>query len=74
VPDTQSPLAAYTLTNLRVGLNAEAGWQVALFANNVTNKRAQLENIAEITFANSAFNRVETNQPRTIGVDLGFRF
>ncbi len=73
-PDTQSPLPSYDLTNLRVGVNADAGWSATLFANNVTNKKAYLENMVQLTLANSSFNRVATNQPLTVGVDLSYHF
>jgi len=73
-PDSQSPLASYDLTNLRIGLNAEAGWQATFFTSNLFNRHAQLENIAQITFANPSYNRMETNQPRTYGVDVSYHF
>jgi outer membrane receptor protein involved in Fe transport len=73
-PDSQSPLASYDLTNLRIGVNAEAGWQATFFASNLFNRHAQLENIAQITFANPSFNRMQTNQPRTYGLDVSYRF
>ena len=74
VPDTQTPLPGYNLTNLRIGVRARQGWSANLFANNVFNKRATLENIAQLTLANASFNRVETNQPLTIGVDLTYHY
>jgi hypothetical protein len=30
--------------------------------------------VAELGLPNAAYNRVATNQPRTIGVDLDYRF
>lgn len=33
-----------------------------------------MENVAELGLTNDAYNRVATNQPRTIGVDLSYRF
>jgi len=73
-PDTQSPLPGYDLTNLRVGLEAEAGWRATLFANNVFNRKASLENTVQLTLANAAFNRVATNQPLTMGIDVSWHF
>lgn len=74
VPDTQTPLGGYDLTNLRVGVDSLRGWTAYVFANNVLNKTASLENIAQLTLANASFNRVETNQPLTIGLDLSYRY
>jgi outer membrane receptor protein involved in Fe transport len=71
--DTQTHLPPYNLTNLRAGILCD-GWSATVFANNLFNVRAQLENIAELTLANSSYNRVETNQPLTIGLDLSYRF
>ncbi len=73
-PDTQSPLPGYDLTNLRVGIAADSGWSATLFANNLFNKRAFLENTVQLTLANASFNRVATNQPLTIGIDTSYRF
>lgn len=74
VPDTQTPLGGYDLTNLRVGIESLRGWTAYIFANNALNKRASLENIAQLTLANASFNRVETNQPLTIGLDLSYQY
>lgn len=73
-PDTQTPLPGYDLTNARVGLASQDGWTAYLFANNLFNRHAALENIIELTLANASFNRVETNQPLTIGIDVSYRF
>jgi iron complex outermembrane receptor protein len=74
VPDTQTPLGGYDLTNLRVGVQSVRGWTAYVFADNVLDKRAALENIAQLTLANASFNRVETNQPLTLGVDLTYEY
>jgi hypothetical protein len=47
---------------------------VAVFANNVFNKQAYLENMTQLTLANASYNRVITNQPLTIGADLTYTF
>jgi hypothetical protein len=59
---------------VRAGIRSESGWGVALFANNVFNKQAYLENMTELTLTNASFNRVITNQPLTVGVDLTYAF
>jgi outer membrane receptor protein involved in Fe transport len=74
VTDTQTPVPSYTLTNMRAGITSRAGWGAYLFANNVTNKHASLDNMIQLTLPNPSYNRVETNQPLTVGVDLSYRF
>jgi len=62
-------LPAYDILNLRVGLRRER-WEVALYANNLTDERALLSfdrergTLARIFFL--------TNQPRSIGVTFRF--
>jgi len=67
-------LPSYDLTNIRAGIHSSSGWGAALFANNVFNKQASLENMTELTLTNASFNRVITNQPLTIGADLTYSF
>jgi iron complex outermembrane receptor protein len=69
---TFSPeLPAYTVLNVRVGVR-RAGWEVGLFANNVTDERALLALDRERgTRARVGFL---TNQPRTLGVSLRFDY
>jgi iron complex outermembrane receptor protein len=67
-------LPSYDLTNIRAGIHSGAGWGVAVFANNVFNKQAYLENMTQLTLANASYNRVITNQPLTIGADLTYTF
>jgi outer membrane receptor protein involved in Fe transport len=73
MPKSQSPLASYDLTNLRVGLGADK-WTAALFANNLFNKVTQLENSVQLSLYNASYNRMAMSQPRTIGVDLSYHF
>lgn len=64
-------LPAYTLVNLRTGLS-RANWELALFLNNVTDERAFLGLDRERgTRARVGYL---TNQPRTVGVSLGFDY
>ncbi len=61
-------LDAYTLLNLRLGLRNER-WDVSLFADNVTDERA------EVLRDNAAYAlRTTINRPRTIGVRLSVDF
>jgi outer membrane receptor protein involved in Fe transport len=74
VTSTNAPLPGYNLVNLRAGINSEDGWMAALFVNNLTNKHAYLEDVAQLGLPNLAYNRVATNQPRTIGMDVSYHF
>lgn len=62
-------LPSYSLVNLRVGMIRQ-DWEVALYANNVTDERALLALDRERgTRARVGFL---TNQPRTVGISLRF--
>jgi iron complex outermembrane receptor protein len=74
VNETVAPLPAYNVANFRAGIKATLGWSATFFINNLTDKHAYLENVAELGLPNAAYNRVATNQPRTIGADLDYRF
>ena len=73
VTDTQTHLSPYALTSLRVGVQWSR-FNVTAFVNNMFDKRATLENLTQLTLPNPGYNRVVTNQPRTVGVDLSYRF
>lgn len=67
-------LPAYNLVNARLGLGNDS-WTASLFVDNLTNK------IAELTTNNTQFQfnvpqlvRVSTNQPRTFGTEINYRF
>jgi iron complex outermembrane receptor protein len=64
-------LPAYNLVNLRLGVT-RADWEAALFVNNLTDERALLALDRE----RGSLARVGylTNQPRTVGVTLGFNY
>jgi outer membrane receptor protein involved in Fe transport len=74
INQTEAPLPAYNLANFRAGISSTLGWSATFFVNNLTDKHAYLENVAELGLPNAAYNRVATNQPRTIGADLDYRF
>jgi len=74
INQTAAPLPAYNLASFRAGVKAALGWSATFFVNNLTDKHAYLENVAQLGLTNAAYNRVATNQPRTIGVDLDYRY
>jgi iron complex outermembrane recepter protein len=70
---TRNSLPAYDLVGLRAGV--ESGrWSAFLFADNLTNKMALLSDTGALSANISILNRVATNQPRTIGIDLNVKF
>jgi iron complex outermembrane receptor protein len=66
-------LPSYDLTNIRAGLDG-GRWSAILFVNNVADKRALLSNITQDAVNLPTYNRVAVSQPRTVGVDLNYRF
>jgi outer membrane receptor protein involved in Fe transport len=71
---TYATLPAYDLVGLRIGL---AGKQLSgfVFADNVTNKHAELGiNTTGFSWTIPSVERVVTNQPRTVGVDIKYNF
>jgi hypothetical protein len=71
---TYATLPAYDLVGLRLGLIGDrlAGY---LFADNVGNKHAQLGiNTTAFAWTTPSVERVATNQPRTVGVDITYKF
>jgi iron complex outermembrane receptor protein len=67
-------LQPYNIINFRAGLNADK-WSAAFFANNLTNKHAQLSaNNTSFQWNTPGYYRVSTNQPLTLGLDLSYRF
>lgn len=71
---TYATLPAYDLVGLRFGLTNDklSGY---LFADNVTNKHAELGiNTTGFSWTIPSVERVVTNQPRTIGVDVKYSF
>jgi iron complex outermembrane receptor protein len=61
---------SYAIVNASVGLaDLENGWGAELFAENLTDERAQLH-INRQDF----FERTTTNRPRTIGLRISYDF
>jgi iron complex outermembrane receptor protein len=70
---TRNTLPSYDLVGLRLGVET-VRWSAFLFADNLTNKMALLSDTGALSANISILNRVATNQPRTIGADLNFKF
>ena len=70
MPITQVP--SRDIANLRLGLVGTNRLSVFLFVDNVTDKRAYLNDPEEIFTFVPSMNRVTTNQPRTIGLQLSY--
>jgi iron complex outermembrane recepter protein len=66
-------LPSYGLANLRVGVKSD-DWTVSVFANNLFNKETLLDTQPQINLQSAAFTRYIVNQPRTIGLDLSYKF
>jgi len=71
---TYIQLPSYDLTNIRAGIKYHDVWTASLFVNNVTNKHAELESMFTENEPQPDFTRIMTNQPRTGGVDLTYKF
>ena len=69
-PITEIP--SRDIANLRLGLVGTNRLSVFLFVDNVTDKRAYLNDPEEIFTFVPSMNRVTTNQPRTIGLQLSY--
>jgi hypothetical protein len=71
---TYATLPAYDLVGLRFGLIGDK-ISAYLFADNLTNNRAQLGiNTTGFSWTIPSLERVATNQPRTVGVDIKYSF
>jgi outer membrane receptor protein involved in Fe transport len=66
-------LPSYELTNVRGGLEGK-NWSAVLFVNNVTNKRAVINNVTQAAVNLADYNRQVISQPLTAGIDLSYRF
>jgi iron complex outermembrane recepter protein len=71
---TYAQLPSYDLVGLRFGLVNER-LSAYLFGDNLTDKRAQLGiNTTAFAWTIPSVERVVTNQPRTVGIDVNYRF
>jgi iron complex outermembrane recepter protein len=66
-------LPSYALGNLHLGLSGDA-WSTTFFVNNLADKEVLLDPQPQIAFQTAAYTRYTVNQPRTVGIDLTYRF
>ncbi|MEM7097185.1 MAG: TonB-dependent receptor [Pseudomonadota bacterium] len=64
---------SWAAVNLRVGVSNE-NWDITLFADNVTDERANLGDNRSIAAETPGRPRIVTNRPRTIGVEARYHF
>jgi iron complex outermembrane receptor protein len=64
---------AYRILNVRTGLR-QGSAEYALFVKNLTNEVANLSDTTAVSFQAVGISRVAVNQPRTIGVEVRYRF
>lgn len=76
--DRTSPFyrrAGFSVFNTRIGLDpVNAPWEAALFVTNIFDKRGATDLPVAISADLPTTRRIALNQPRTIGVNLGYRF
>jgi len=67
-------LPSYTLANARIGISTDT-WEANIFCDNLTNKVAELTaNNTSFQFNISSLTRYTTNQPRTVGTQVNYKF
>jgi iron complex outermembrane receptor protein len=69
----RNQLPSYTLADVRVRL-AWKQWAAALFVDNLTNKQASVNDVTALSINLPTYNRVSTNQPRTVGLQVHYDF
>jgi outer membrane receptor protein involved in Fe transport len=66
-------LPSYDIVNLRAGVSGD-DWSAYFFIDNLNDEKALLSDTGALSANVSIFNRVTTNQPRTFGTDVSFKF
>ncbi len=72
VTETLNLVPSRDIVRARVGWVSDRKVSAYLFIDNVFDKRADLGDPEEISFFVPALNRVMTNQPRTVGLELSY--
>jgi iron complex outermembrane receptor protein len=70
---TLNQLPGYALVNTRFSVGT-GKWTAALFVDNLLDKHAMLANANSLTENTPLYNRIVTNQPRTVGLNVDYRF
>ncbi|MCK6375464.1 MAG: TonB-dependent receptor [Zoogloea sp.] len=71
---TTQKFGGYTMVNLRLSLQASAGWDASLFVQNLTNKDGRLGFQNTLSLYAPGTDRVVHERPRTVGAELSYRF
>jgi outer membrane receptor protein involved in Fe transport len=69
----RNTLPSYDLVSLRAGVTGD-NWSAYFFIDNLNNEKALLSDTGALSANVSIFNRVTTNQPRTFGTDVSYKF
>ena len=69
----RNTLPSYDLVDTRFGVETDR-WSALVFIDNLTNKKALLGDTGALSANISILDRVATNQPRTYGADLAYKF
>jgi len=76
--DTTSPFyrrAGFSIFNMRLGVDPVQGpWEASLYVNNLFDKQGATDLPVAISADLPTTRRVALNQPRTVGVAVGYRF
>lgn len=65
----------FSIFNARVGVNpVEGPWEVSAFINNIFDKKGETDLPVAISADLPTTRRIALNQPRTIGLGVGYRF
>jgi iron complex outermembrane recepter protein len=67
----RNELPPYTIANARLKLAGEH-WSGALFVDNLANERARINDVNALSANLPTYNRISTNQPRTIGLEAHY--
>jgi outer membrane receptor protein involved in Fe transport len=69
----RNTLPPYDLVDTRLGVETDR-WSAVLFVDNLTNKKTLLGDTGALSANIDILDRVATNQPRTVGADLTYKF
>lgn len=69
-----NPLPSYSMIDVQAGVQFDNGFNVSLFADNLTNKIAITQRTDVTLRSGQPFNYFSITRPRTIGVRAGYKF